>query len=172
MRRTAYHRKTPSRGFAVTNSGTFHTHSAVNGCTVSTPLSSPSQCAHRRRVGRTPDSDATVPLPCRLVVAQARRIRLQNSTPRSRLSHTLCANQILTDAIIRLEERIETLRVQRSAFPRRITRSSTAFPRRFTRSSSTVAPNLSALSAFKPPDHQILLIQQQIKRLISEFEQV
>jgi hypothetical protein len=144
MRCTAYpSRKTPSRGFAVTNSGTFHTHSAVNGCTVSTPLSSPSQCAHRRRVGRTPDSDATVPLPCRLVVTQARRIRIQNSTPRSRLSHTLYANQILTDVIIRLEERIETLRVEGTAFPCCITRSSTEIPRRFTRSSS-VAPNTSS----------------------------
>ena len=171
MLRTAYHRKTPSRGFAVTNSGTFHTHFALNGCTVSTPLSSPSQCADRCCVGRTPDSDATVPLPCRLVVAQARRIRLQNRTPRSTLSHTLYANQILTDAIIRLEERIETLRVEGSALPRRITRSSTAIPRRFTRS-SYVAPNVSARSASKPPDHQILLLQQQIKRLISEFEQV
>jgi hypothetical protein len=77
----------------------------------------------------------------------------------------------LTDAIIRLEERIETLRVEGSALPRRITRSSTAIPRRFTRS-SYVAPNVSARSASKPVDHQILLLQQQIKRLISEFEQV
>ena len=173
MRCTAYpSTKTPSRGSAVTNCGTFHTHSAVNGCTLSTPLSSPSQSGHRRRVGTTPDSDATVPLPFRLVVAQARRIRIQNS-----ISHTLCANQILAEAIIRLEERIEILRVEGTAIPRRITRSSTAIPRRstrssFTRSSSTVAPNVSARSASKPPEHQIFLIQQQNTRLVSEFEQV
>ena len=72
-------------------------------------LSSPSRSAYGLRVG-TPNSDATVPLPARLVAEQARIICQQINTLPNSCPPGILANNILMEEIFHLQHRLIHLR--------------------------------------------------------------